>query len=55
MKTVLLHGLGQTAQDWKEVVQNVIFTVSLSRKSFRFPAFLLLKTERRTEHYANQS
>ena len=21
MKTVLLHGLGQTAQDWKEVVQ----------------------------------
>ena len=21
MKTVFLHGLGQTAQDWKEVVQ----------------------------------
>ena len=23
MKTVLLHGLGQTAQDWKEVVQQL--------------------------------
>ena len=26
MKTVLLHGLGQTAQDWKEVVQQLICT-----------------------------
>ena len=23
MKTVLLHGLGQTAQDWKKVVQQL--------------------------------
>lgn len=23
MKTVLLHGLGQTAQDWKEVVRQL--------------------------------
>ena len=23
MKTVFLHGLGQTAQDWKEVVQQL--------------------------------
>ena len=23
MKTVLLHGLGQTVQDWKEVVQQL--------------------------------
>ena len=34
---------------------NLILTVLLSRKSFRFPAFLYPKTERRTEHYANQS
>ncbi len=24
MKTVFLHGLGQTAQDWKKVVQQLV-------------------------------
>ena len=30
MKTVLLHGLGQTAQDWKEVVQQLSESVKKS-------------------------
>ena len=35
MKTVFLHGLGQTAQDWKEVAQQLsIKSVNLSCKKY---------------------
>ena len=53
MKTVLLHGLGQTAQDWKEVVQYSQFYLAGNRLGFLL--FFYPKTERRTEHHANQS
>ena len=32
MKTVLLHGLGQTAQDWKEVVQQLSISEQVRKK-----------------------
>ena len=35
MKTVFLHGLGQTAQDWKEVVQQLSISESDPRYSSR--------------------
>ena len=34
MKTVFLHGLGQTAQDWKEVVQQLSISVSIAQNFF---------------------
>ena len=34
MKTVLLHGLGQTAQDWKEVSNNYQFPMSIAQNFF---------------------
>ena len=34
MKTVLLYGLGQTAQDWKEVVNNYLFPMSIAHNFF---------------------
>lgn len=34
MKTVFLHGLGQTAQDWKEVVQQLSILMSIAQNFF---------------------